>query len=230
MRVLARRKGQVIPSLILSAVAILAGYSTGVFRANAATELAESSTLVGKTAPDFNLTDSNGRARSLHDYKGKIVVLEWFNHGCPFVKKHYDSGNMPKLQKEYTAKGVIWLSICSSAPGKQGYGSGSEQNAVFREKDAAPTAILSDADGKVGHLYGARSTPSMYVINKKGTLVYAGAIDDKPTTDQSDIAGAQNYVKAALDEVLEGKPVSLASTRSYGCSVKYSDQPRLSSQ
>jgi peroxiredoxin len=230
MRVLARRKGQLIPSLVLSAVAILVGYSTGVPRAYAATELAEASTLVGKSAPDFTLTDSNGKARSLHDYKGKIVVLEWFNHGCPFVKKHYDSGNMPKLQKDYTAKGVIWLSICSSAPGKQGYGSGSEQNAVFREKDAAPTAILSDADGKVGHLYGARSTPSMYVIDKKGKLVYAGAIDDKPTTDLGDVAGAQNYVKAALDEVLEGKPVAVASTRSYGCSVKYSDQPKLSSQ
>jgi peroxiredoxin len=188
-----------------------------------ATELAEAASLVGKPAPDFTLTDSNGKSHSLSDYKGKVIVLEWFNHGCPFVVKHYDSGNMPKLQKEYTAKGVIWLSICSSAPGKQGFGSGAEQNAKAKETGAAPTAILIDADGKVGRLYGARSTPSMYVITKKGSLAYAGAIDDKPTTDPADIKGAKNYVKEALDEVLDGKTVATASTKSYGCSVKYAN-------
>ena len=134
MKFLARRKGQFMAPMVLGALLMCAGSSAIVSRTYAATELVESSTLVGKTAPDFTLTDSNGKTRSLHDYKGKIVVLEWFNHGCPFVKKHYDSGNMPKLQKDYTAKGVIWLSICSSAPGKQGYAIGSEQNAVFKEK------------------------------------------------------------------------------------------------
>jgi peroxiredoxin len=194
-----------------------------ILSAHAAGEIAESSSLVGKPAPDFTLTDSNGKSHSLGKFKGKVVVLEWFNHGCPFVRKHYESGNMQKLQKEYTAKGVVWLSICSSAEGKQGFASGAGHNAEAREAGAEPTAILIDADGKVGRLYGARTTPDMYVINKKGTLVYAGAIDDKRTTDIADVATAKNYVKEALDEVLEGKAVATASTKPYGCSVKYPD-------
>ncbi len=205
----------------LSALTILCFSLFG--KAQADTKLAHAPSLIGKAAPDFTLTDSNGKVRNLHDFKGKIVVLEWFNQGCPFVKKHYDSGNMQKLQKEFTGKGVIWLSICSSAEGKQGFASGSEYNALFKEKGSAPSAILSDADGKVGHLYGARSTPSMYVIDKAGKLVYAGAIDDKPSPDPEDIASSKNYVKAALDEVLAGKPVAQSSTTSYGCSVKYAD-------
>jgi alkyl hydroperoxide reductase subunit AhpC len=211
---------------LMAALLISAGltlsFSPVTIPAFGASDIAEAASLVGKPAPDFTLADSNGKSHSLNDYKGKVVVLEWFNHGCPFVVKHYDSGNMPKLQKEYTAKGVIWLSICSSAPGKQGYGSGAEQNAKAKQVGAAPTAILIDADGKVGRLYGARSTPAMYVITKKGTLAYAGAIDDKPTTDPADIKGAKNYVKEALDEVLNGKTVA-TSTKSYGCSVKYAN-------
>lgn len=175
----------------------------------------------GKSAPQFTLTDTNGKTHKLSDYKGKYVVLEWFNHGCPFVRKHYNSGNMQKLQKEYTKKGVIWLSICSSAPGKQGYCSPTEQNQTSAENGAAPTAILLDAPGKVGHLYGAKTTPDMFVIDPKGILIYAGAIDDTPGVDASEIATAKNYVKAALDESMAGKSVSIASTHSYGCSVKY---------
>ncbi len=175
----------------------------------------------GKAAPQFTLTDTNGKTHKLADYKGKYVVLEWFNHGCPFVRKHYNSGNMQKLQKEYTKKGVIWLSICSSATGKQGYGSASEQNKLSAENGAAPTAILLDADGIVGHLYGAKTTPDMFIVDPKGILIYTGAIDDTPGVDISEIATAKNYVQAALDESMSGKPVSVASTHSYGCSVKY---------
>lgn len=177
--------------------------------------------VTGKAAPEFTLTDTNGKTHALTDYKGKFVVLEWFNQQCPFVKKHYDSGNMQKLQKEYTKKGVVWLSICSSAEGRPGYFSPVEHNKMFAEKKAAPTAILIDSDGKIGHLYGAKSTPDMFVINPKGILIYAGAIDDKPTPDISDVASATNYVKEALDAAMSGKPVSIASTKSYGCSVKY---------
>ena len=177
--------------------------------------------IVGQPAPQFSLLDTNGKMDNLANYKGKFVVLEWFNQQCPFVKKHYDSGNMEKLQKEYTKKGVVWLSICSSAVGKPGYYSPEEHNKMFAEKKAAPSAILMDTEGKVGHLYGAKSTPDMFVINPKGILVYAGAIDDKPSPDIEDIASAKNYVKAALDAALSGKPISIASTKSYGCSVKY---------
>jgi len=180
----------------------------------------ESQAVTGKSAPNFTLTDTNGKKHNLADYNGKYIVLEWFNQECPFVKKHYESGNMQKLQKEYTKKGVIWLSICSSAEGKHGYFSPKEHNKMFAEKKAAPTAILLDPDGKVGHLYGAKSTPDMFVINPKGILIYAGAIDDKPDLEDS-VSTAKNYVKAALDESMAGKPVSVASTKSYGCSVKY---------
>ncbi len=176
---------------------------------------------VNEKAPQFALTDTKNKLIKLSDFKGKYVVLEWFNLGCPFVRKHYDSGNMQKLQKEYTGKGVIWLSINSSAPGKQGHESAAEYNRDFADKKAAPTAILIDADGKVGHQYGAKTTPSMYVINPAGILVYAGAIDDTPGTDISEIATAKNYVKEALDECMSDKPVTTAETKSYGCSVKY---------
>jgi peroxiredoxin len=190
----------------------------GFVRAESETEVAAQ---VGKAAPEFSLPASNGKTIDLSHYKGKLVVLEWFNHGCPFVKKHYDSGNMQTLQKEYTAKGVIWLSICSSAQGKQGFGTDAEHNAELKEYKAAPTAVLMDSDGKVGRLYGAKTTPHMFIINKKGVLVYAGAIDDHPDTDKDSIKVAKNFVKEGLDELLGGKAVAQASTKSYGCSVKY---------
>ncbi len=177
---------------------------------------------VGKPAPDFSAVDSNGKTVSLSDYRGKIVVLEWTNDGCPYVKKHYSSGNMQSLQKDETAKGIVWLTVISSAPGAQGYVDGAAANELTKSRGAAPTAVLLDPDGKVGHLYDARTTPHMFIVNADGTLVYMGGIDDKATSNVADIGSAKNYVRAALGEVLAGKPVEQAVTRPYGCSVKYS--------
>jgi peroxiredoxin len=176
---------------------------------------------VGKAAPSFSAPDQTGTARSLDAYKGKWVVLEWVNHDCPFVQKHYGSGNMQKTQKAATGKGAVWLSVNSSAPGKQGAMDGKLAAKLTADKGAAPTAVLLDPDGKIGQAYGAKTTPHMYVIDPKGTLVYAGAIDDKPSTDQADVKTAKNYVLSALDEAMAGKPVTSASTQPYGCSVKY---------
>jgi hypothetical protein len=177
--------------------------------------------MVGQPAPAFTLVDTNGARHSLSDLKGKMVVLEWVNFECPFVGKHYGSGNMQKLQKTYMGKGVVWLSINSSAEGKQGYFTPDRINALVKEKGAAPTAYLVDTDGAVGRLYGAKTTPHMYVVDPGGTLIYAGGIDDTPSTDQADVATAKNFVRAALDEALAGKPVTTATSTPYGCSVKY---------
>lgn len=177
----------------------------------------------GDTAPPFTATDSNGKTHQLSDFKGKYVVLEWTNSGCPFTVKHYASGNMQRLQKQWTSKGVVWLTVLSSAPGKQGYKTAAEENAYLKESNASPTAVLMDPKGDLGHLYGAKTTPHMYVIDPSGKLIYAGAIDDKPTTDQDDIPGAKNYLNAALTEALAGRPVTKASTQPYGCSVKYAE-------
>ncbi len=176
---------------------------------------------VGKPAPEFTLTDSDGKPHNLSDFNGKVVVLEWLNHGCPFVKKHYDSGNMQSLQKKYTGQDVVWLSIVSSAPGKQGHMSAEDTNKTKAEKNAAPTAVLIDESGTVGKLYNAKVTPELFIIGKDGVLAYAGAIDDKKSTAAEDVKGAKNYVSQALDEVLAGKPVSEPSSTAYGCSVKY---------
>jgi len=175
----------------------------------------------GETAKDFTLKDTNGAPHSLSAFKGKYVVLEWVNHDCPFVKKQYDSGNMQSLQKEYAAKGVVWLSINSSAPGKQGNYSPQDANMLTQTKGAAPAAVLLDSDGKVGNLYGAQTTPHMFIINPQGILIYQGAIDDIPSTDTADVAKSKNYVRLGLDEAMAGKPVTVATTKSYGCSVKY---------
>jgi peroxiredoxin len=176
---------------------------------------------VGQPAPEFTLTDSNGKSHNLSDFKGKFVVLEWLNHGCPFVKKHYDGGNMQGLQKEFTGKDVVWLSIVSSAPGKQGHMSPEETNKTKEEKGSAATAILNDEDGTVGKLYDAKVTPELYVINPEGTLIYMGAIDDKKSVEPADVAGAKNYVKQALDEAMASNPVSEPTTEPYGCGIKY---------
>ena len=176
---------------------------------------------VGQAAPDFVATDSNGQSHHLADYRGKFVVLEWHNNGCPYTQKHYQSGNMENLQREWTARGVIWFTVISSAPGEQGYVNDAQENDYMRQVHAAPTAALLDPDGQLGRLYEAKTTPHMFVINPEGVLIYDGAIDDRPTTDQSDIAGATNYVSQALTEAMAGKPVSVATTRPYGCSVKY---------
>lgn len=177
----------------------------------------------GQPAPEFALTDSNGKSHKLSDFKGKFVVLEWLNHGCPFVKKHYGSGNMQKLQKEYTGKDVVWLSIVSSAPGKQGHMSPAETNKAKEESGSAATAVLIDEDGTVGRLYDAKTTPHMFVVNPEGVLIYMGAIDSVKSPDPADIAGAKNYVKQALDEAMAGKPVSEPTTTAYGCGVKYAN-------
>jgi peroxiredoxin len=176
---------------------------------------------VGQTAPNFTLTDSYGNKHSLSDYKGKIIVLEWVNHDCPFVMKLYNSSKMQELQKTYTGKGVIWLSMNSSAPGKQGYRTPEQANELTKQKKAAPTALLIDSEGEVGKLYGAKTTPHMFIINKDGILVYNGAIDDIRSTNVDDVAKAKNYVQLALDELLAGKEVSIKTSQPYGCSVKY---------
>jgi len=176
---------------------------------------------VGKPAEGFSLTDTDGKSHSLADFKGKYVVLEWYNPDCPFVKKHYDSGNMQKLQKEYTGKDVVWLSINSSATGKQGHYSADEYKKIATDKNTAPTALLLDHDGKVGKAYDAKTTPEIYIVNPEGNLIYKGAIDSKSTSEQADIASSENYVKSTLDAAMNGKPVAVSSTKSYGCSVKY---------
>jgi peroxiredoxin len=176
---------------------------------------------VGEPAPDFSGTDSHGKAVRLADLKGKFVVLEWHNDGCPYVGKHYGSGNMQRLQREWTGKGVVWLTVISSAEGQQGYVTADQANAYFKDKNAAQTAVLLDPRGTIGRMYDARTTPHMFVIDPKGTLIYNGAIDDKPTTDRADVAGATNYVSAALTEAMSGKPVTRSTSRPYGCSVKY---------
>lgn len=176
---------------------------------------------LNEKAPDFKLKDSNGKEHLLSDFKGKIVVLEWINFDCPFVKKHYNSKNMQSLQLKYTKKDIVWLSICSSAEGKQGNFSNDEINERIKDHNAKMSAYLIDADGKVGKMYEAKTTPHMYIINKDGKLVYAGAIDDKASTEIEDVKDAKNYVASALDELLEGNNVNIQSSKSYGCSVKY---------
>jgi peroxiredoxin len=183
--------------------------------------LAADSPAVGTTAPDFSLTDSKGKTQTVSQYKGKYVVLEWFNPECPFVKKHYGSGNMQKLQEEFTGKGVVWLSIDSSAPGLEGHLTAEQANAKMTEWKTKQTAFVLDPDGKAGRAYAAKNTPHMFVINPEGKIIYEGAIDSKATPNPSDIASSTNYVKVALEESLAGKTVSNANTKPYGCSVKY---------
>jgi peroxiredoxin len=176
---------------------------------------------VGSSAPDFSAPDSKGKTQSLSEYKGKYVVLEWFNPECPFVKKHYNGGNMQKLQQELTGKGVVWLSIDSSAPGLEGSLTADQAEKKIAEWKMHSSALLIDADGKVGQTYGAKNTPQMFIINPEGKIVYSGAIDSKATPNAADIPSSTNYVKVAYEESSAGKPVSSAQTKPYGCSVKY---------
>jgi len=177
--------------------------------------------LIGQAAPAFTAVDSNGKAHSLAALKGKLVVLEWTNHECPYVRKHYGSGNMQKLQHDLTAAGAVWLSVVSSAPGKQGYVTGAEANRLTASRGAHPTAVLLDPAGTVGRAYEAQTSPHMFVIDKTGVLRYMGAIDDQPTVDASRIAEARNYVREAFAAVLYGAGVPESATDAYGCSVKY---------
>ncbi len=176
---------------------------------------------VGQQAPDFTGIDSNGKSHTLSQFKGKYVVLEWHNHDCPYTMKHYESGNMEALQKAWRAKGVVWFTVISSAPGKQGYVTAAQENAYLHKMGADPTAAILDPTGAIGRLYDAKTTPQMYIIDPTGKLIYDGAIDDHPTTDISDVKSSKNYVSAALTEAMSGHPVETAYTRPYGCSVKY---------
>jgi peroxiredoxin len=182
---------------------------------------ANAAAVVGKAAPAFSLTDMDGKTVKLSDFKGKFVVLEWVNFDCPFVRKHYGSENMQKLQKTYTGKDVVWITICSSAPGKQGHLTAAEAKEATAERGASPTEFLLDPKGVTGKAYGAKTTPHMYVIDPKGKLLYNGAIDDTPSTKVADVPTSKNYVVAALDAAMAGKPVENATTKPYGCSVKY---------
>jgi peroxiredoxin len=176
---------------------------------------------VGEPAPNFTLQSASGETHTLDDFEGQYVVLEWLNFGCPFVGKHYDSGNMQSLQETYREKGVAWLSIVSSAKGEQGYYPPKEMVQQKQKHDGNMTAILMDTSGEVGRTYGAKVTPHMYVINPEGTLIYKGGIDDKPTTDVADVEGATNYVRAALDQAMNGEEVDVKRAQPYGCTVKY---------
>ncbi len=175
----------------------------------------------GQPAADFKLTDVTGKAHRLADYRGRYVVLEWFNQGCPFVQKHYESGNMQSLQKRFTDKGVVWLAISSTNPKSSDYRDPARAQGVMKDWQMAPSAFMLDEDGTVGRRYGAKATPHMFVVDPKGTVIYAGAIDDKPTWHAEDVKTARNFVATALDEAMGGKPVSQPSTQAYGCSVKY---------
>ncbi len=177
----------------------------------------------GSTAPDFTGKDSTGAQHTLSQYRGKYVVLEWANQGCPYEQKHYRSGNMEALQKQWTAKGIVWLSIISSPPGQQGYVTPAEENEYLQKMHAAPTAAILDPTSTIARLYQAKTTPHMFVIDPTGKIIYQGAIDDQPTPDPASLKGANNYLNDALNAALAGKPVPTAATRPYGCSVKYAN-------
>ncbi len=197
--------------------------AAGAFALSAASTAAATEAVVGQPAPTFSLPDTTGQSVALADEKGKFVVLEWTNESCPFVKKHYGSGNMQKLQETYTGKGVVWLSIASSAPGKEGNHSAAEWSQIQKDRNAHPSALLLDPAGTVGKSYGAKTTPHMFVIDPSGTLIYEGAIDDHSSPFPGSVADAKNYVATALDQAMAGQPVTTATTKPYGCSVKYSD-------
>ncbi|MGQ0619609.1 MAG: thioredoxin family protein [Panacagrimonas sp.] len=187
----------------------------------AATTAAQAAVEIGKPAPTFSVAADNGKTVNLADYSGKYVVLEWTNDGCPFVRKHYGTGNMQGLQKEFAAKGVTWLSVISSAPGKQGHVDAAGAKKLSESRGAAPTAVLLDESGSIGHAYETKTTPHMFVIDPKGNVIYAGGIDDTPSADSADIPSSKNFVKLALNESMAGKPVTTPLSKPYGCAVKY---------
>jgi peroxiredoxin len=199
---------------IVAAAGIIATLSSTLPTAQAAAR-------PGEPAPAFSVADTAGKVRTLDEFKGKYVVLEWINHDCPFVKKHYNSGNMQKLQSDLTADGVIWLSVNSSNVGQQGHTSPEQTEKLRDEKKAKPTAILLDTNGVMGKAYGAKTTPHMFIINPQGQIVYNGAIDDKKSADPADIPNSKNYVRAAYEQVKKGEAVTTATSQPYGCSVKY---------
>ena len=179
--------------------------------------------VVGQPAPAFTAKDADGKTRSLSEFKGSTVVLEWTNDGCPYVQTHYKSGNMQGLQKGAAKDGVIWLTLISSAPGKQGYLDGAQARGWTAANDAGSTALLLDPAGQVGHAYAAKTTPHMYIVDKAGKLAYMGGIDDRPTADPASLKGAKNYVSAALSDIKAGRPVATAVSKPYGCTIKYAE-------
>lgn len=197
-----------------------AALAVGLF---AAAGPAAAAAVVGKPAPDFTATDSNGKTVKLSDLQGKKVILEWTNDGCPFVRKHYGTGNMQALQKDAGKEGVVWISVISSAPGRQGHVTPAKANELTTSRDAAPAAVILDEKGTIGHAYEATATPHMYVIDEQGVLAYKGAIDDKPSANHDDVKVAKNYVRSALQAMAQGNPPDPAATRAYGCSVKYTN-------
>jgi hypothetical protein len=209
---------KLVPTIAVTA-ALVAGAALSNDRATAID--ASAAAKPGAPAPAFSALDIGGRTISLGDYAGKIVILEWTNDGCPFVGKHYNSGNMQALQRRYTGEGDVWLTIASSAPGEQGYVTPAEAKADLARWQAAPSDFLLDPDGVVGRLYDARATPHIVVIDRGGRVAYMGAIDDTPSTRLADVKTAKNYLVAALDEVAAGRPVAIAATQAYGCSIKY---------
>ncbi len=207
-------------SLILSTGAVVIAGAVGAgFILNGGPALA--SVEIGAQAPAFSVQDANGATRTLAEFNGRTVVLEWTNHGCPYVRKHYDSGNMQALQREAAADGIVWLQVISSAPGEQGHLDGPGALARVRTDNASPAATLLDPSGVMGRAYGARNTPQMVIIGPTGAVLYQGAIDDRPSARPSSLEGATNYVRAALADIAAGRPVQIAETTPYGCAVKY---------
>jgi peroxiredoxin len=206
---------------IASRTRIFAPLAFGIALSVSASAIASVGPEVGKSAPDFTAVDSNGKSVKLSQFRGKLVVLEWTNHDCPYVGKHYRSKNMQKTQKAARAMGAVWLSIISSAPGREGHVKGAEANKLTTSRGASPSHVLLDPKGVIGRRYEATTTPQMFIINKTGTLLYMGAIDSIRSARTSDIPRAKNYVLAALGQIKAGKPVSDPVTRQYGCSVKY---------
>jgi len=204
-----------VPAQVLLATAVLLGILI-------VSSAADASPQVGEPAPNFIGRTSADRTISLSDFRGQPVVLEWTNHGCPFVAAHYDAGNMQETQRFARAQGAVWLSIISSAPGKQGYVTGAEADRLTETRDAAPDHVILDPQGEIGRLYNATRTPHMFVVEADGTLAYMGAIDDQPRPWRGDIRAANNYVKAALTSLAAGDPVAEPATTAYGCTVKYS--------
>lgn len=202
-------------------LALAALLAAGALTASLVSPPAAAAPAIGEPAPPFSVKTAGGETRSLADYAGKTVVLEWTNHDCPYVRKHYGAGNMQALQREATGDGVVWLTVISSAPGEQGYVQGPEAKRIAEKAGAGPSEILLDPEGVMGRAYGAKTTPHMYVIDERGRLVYMGGIDDRPTADPDDIKGARNYVAAALADLAAEHPVAASSSRPYGCSVKY---------
>jgi peroxiredoxin len=204
--------------LLAGAVAAAAALTAGALIASSADAAVET----GAAAPAFSVVDTQGATRSLQEFAGRTVVLEWTNRDCPYVRKHYNSDNMQALQREATGSGVVWLTVISSAPGEQGHLSAAQAAANVRSTNAAPTAVLLDPSGAMGRAYGARNTPHMYIVNAQGRVVYQGAIDDRPTANPASLQGASNYVRAALADIRAGRPVATPETTPYGCTVKYS--------